>query len=188
MKIHARGPTTQKEVYAMKIRRYFRFGLLAASIGIVGLVVILYGQGPGQGKPSSGSRSAVPSRMQTMGPVLQGVVSTEMLGAVALKMEASRLWVKKTKIFGFDNGLIKKVVVNDFRLSVSKEGRALLSVSKKRVEMSPDLKTITIEHPTVHRPMDMVQPESIRIDKKDRAIYFKMRGDNAEIKWALDGV
>ena len=111
--------------------------------------------------------------MIAMGPVGTGIVSSKQIGNVLVKMTASRMWFKKSKTFGFDNALLKKMAASDFRLTVSKAGRVILSVSKDLVEMPLDRSVITIRDPKILYPRDIGQPDILRFDKSNLRVSFR---------------
>ena len=157
--------------------------ILVISLLAVITVIIVYWRGNGETPMAESSQSTAPSRMLKMGPVVSGAISNETIGDVTIKMEASRLWIKKSKTFGFDNALFKKIAASDFCLTVSKSGKKLLSASKEQIEMPLDQSIIKINNPEILFPADMRQPDSIRLDKKMMFIFIKI-GKYEEI-WDL---
>lgn len=121
--------------------------------------------------------------MIAMGPVGTDIVSNEQIGDIRIEITASRLWIKKSKLFGFDNALLKKMAASDFRLTISKAGKVILSVGKDRVEMPINLDIITIHDPKVLIPADMQQPDHIRFDKPNMRVCFKQ--GSSEETWEL---
>ena len=127
--------------------------------------------------------SSAPSRMLQMGPVLGGLSSTDTIGEVVIKMEASRMWYKKSKTFGFDNALFKKLVASNFRLTILKGEKRLISLSKNQVELSSDRNTIDIKTPTIIFPTDMGHPDLIQFNKKE--LKLKIKTGTSEKTWDL---
>ena len=93
------------------------------------------------------------------------------------------MWFKKSKTFGFDNALLKKMAASDFRLTVSKAGRVILSVSKDLVEMPLDRSVITIRDPKILYPRDIGQPDILRFDKSNLRVSFRQGA--SENTWEL---
>ena len=133
---------------------------------------------------SENSQPTAPSRMLKNGPVGDGIVSTKVVGDVTVKMEASRMWFKKSKLFGFDNALDKKIAASNFHLTISKGGRKLIALSKAQVEMSPDQRFIEISHPRITFPDNLKQPDSIRLDNQKMTV--SIRNGESETVWDLE--
>jgi hypothetical protein len=129
---------------------------------------------------------SAPSRMLKMGPVMDGLVTSKTVGNVTVKMEATRVWFKKTKTFGFSNALFKKIVAKDFRLTIIKDGKKHIVISKNQLEMPPDQNVIEIKNPRLLFPTDMKQPDSIRFDSGEMALYF--RTGNDEEVWIFENM
>ena len=166
-----------------KLIRYSALaGILAA---LVTIAVALWHQGAGHAAPSypKDPHPQAPSKMIAMGPVGTHIVSSEQVGNVLIKITASRLWIKKTKTFGFDNALLKQMAASDFCLTISKAGKVILSVGKDIVEMPVNLSVITIRDPKVLIPADIEQPDSMRFDKPNMRVSFR-QGTSEEI-WQL---
>ena len=79
-----------------------------------------------------------PARQLETGPVATGIRQTEIFDDVIIETRASRIWVKKTKTFGFENNLLKKMAALDFTLSITREDRQIISIAKKELEMPCD--------------------------------------------------
>jgi hypothetical protein len=121
--------------------------------------------------------------MIEMGPVGTDIVSSEQIGNIRIEITASRLWIKKSKMFGFDSALLKKMAASDFRLTISKAGKVILSVSKDLVEMPAGLSSIVIHDPKILIPADMEPSDYIRFDKPDMRVVF--RQGSSEETWEL---
>ncbi len=119
-----------------------------------------------QGQPA-------PLRMTALGPVGTGIDSTEYLGDIQIHMTADRLWFKKTKTFGFDNGLMKKLAARNFQLSIYRAGRKLISLRKQDLEMSLDQDKITISRPEVVFPPDFGRTDAIQLEKKNKLLHIR---------------
>lgn len=158
------------------------FGILAA-LATIAAAYWHQGTGDGAAPPSRSPHPQAPSKMIAMGPVGTQIVSSEQIGNVLIKITASRLWIKKSKTFGFDNALLKKMAASDFCLTISKAGKVILSASKDLVEMPANLSIITIRDPKVLYPVNIDQPDSIRFDKPNMTVSFK-RGASEET-WEL---
>jgi hypothetical protein len=126
-----------------------------------------------------------PEKMIAMGPVGTDITSSEIVGRATVRMTASRLWVKKSKLFGFDNALFKKLAARDFCLTVSKAGRKILSVRKDQMEMPMDRRVIVIHDPEILFPNDLGHPDRITLDKPNKVLVFH-RGAS-EKTWNLAG-
>lgn len=121
--------------------------------------------------------------MIAMGPVGTHIVSSEQIGDVLIKITASRLWIKKSKTFGFDNALLKKMAARNFCMTISKAGKVILRVGKDLVEMPANLSVISIRDPKILFPADIEQPDSIRFDKPSLRVSFR-KGASEDI-WEL---
>lgn len=165
------------------MKKLIRSLLLAGIIVGVLTLIVAFWRGNGETPVTESSSLGAPSRMLKMGPVVGGVVSTKTVGDVVIKMEASRLWFKKSKTFGFDNALFKKIAASDFRLTISKDGEKLLALNKEQVEMSADQNIIEINHPKITFPADMEQPDSIRLDNRKMSLHI--RTGKSEKIWDL---
>ena len=133
--------------------------------------------------PTKNHPPQAPAKMIAMGPVGTNITSVEQIGDVSIKMTATRFWFKKSKIMGFDSGLLKKLAAKDYCLTISKAGKVILSAAKERVEMPMDRGVITIHHPDILLPKNMEKPDSIRFDKSKMEIV--LRKDGSEKIWDL---
>jgi hypothetical protein len=124
-----------------------------------------------------------PAKMIDMGPVATDINSTEQIGDISIKMTASRFWIKKTKTFGFDNGLFKKLAAKNFCLTISKAGKEILCASKDMVELPIDRGVIIIDRPKIISPQNMEQPDSIRFDRSKMLLL--VRKGTTEKTWDL---
>ncbi|OEU79160.1 MAG: hypothetical protein BA873_11105 [Desulfobulbaceae bacterium C00003063] len=120
-----------------------------------------------------------PSRWIEAGPYGQGVRSTEKIGDYTINMKAEKLYFKKTKTFGFDNALFKKLVARELNITIFRDDKRVLALYKDRQAMSPDMKSLLIEDPTVLHPKTIKQLDKISIDKNRRLItlYHSDRTD-----------
>lgn len=168
------------------MKRLIRSLMIGGIIITLLIAVTAYRHGVKQTSMPEGGITTAPSRMLMMGPIIGGVVSTETVGEVTVMMEASRLRVKKTRTFGFDNALFRKFVADDFLLTVSRGGERLLTFSKGQAEISADRKIIDIDTPRVTFPPNMTQPDSIRLDKIKMLLYI--RTDGTEEIWDLEKI
>lgn len=168
------------------MKRLIQALMIGGIILVLLIAVAAYCYGVKQTSIPEGGVTTAPSRMLMMGPVIGGVVSIDAVGEVTVMMEASRLRVKKTRTFGFDNALFRKFVADDFLLTVSKDGERLLALSKGQAEISADRKIIDIDTPRVSFPPDMTQPDSIRLDKTKMTLYI--RTDGTEEIWDLEKI
>lgn len=123
--------------------------------------------------------------MIEMGPVGTNITLSEQVGNVIIKMTASRLWFKKTKTFGFDNALLKKLAASDFYLTISRAGKEIVSVGKDMVEMPVSRNVITIHKPSILFPTEMAQPDSITFDRPKMQLSFRQGA--SEETWDLAG-
>ena len=165
------------------MKKLIRSLSLAGIIIVVLFVMAVFLRGDRDILVAEGSFTTAPSRMLRMGPVVGGAVSSETIGNVVIKMEASRIWFKKSKIFGFDSALFKKLAASDFRLTISSGGEKLLALSKDQVEMSADQKIIEINNPQITFPPDLGRPDSVRLDKQNMSFSIR-KGESEEI-WDL---
>lgn len=128
-------------------------------------------------------RPMAPARLLEMGPVGTDVAYTEQVGDLTITMEAARFWVKKSKTFGFDNSLRKRLAARNFELTVSRAGEKLLHLRRPQLEMPLDRGLLIIKHPEVLFPADFGSPDSITFDRKNMLI--RIRRDAAEEVWDL---
>jgi len=155
-------------------------------VGIIllGLIIIFFVWRASENKTIVDSSSMPPpSKMAKLGPVTGAMISSKTIGDVTIKMEASRTSFKKSKTFGFDNGLFKKLVASDFCLTISKGGRKLLVLNKNQVEMPMDQNVIEINNPQIIFPAEMKEPDSIKLDSQKLSVRIK-NGKTEEI-WDL---
>jgi hypothetical protein len=119
------------------------------------------------------------TRMTAIGPVGKGVTYTEQIGRHGFTLQAERINLKTTKILGFDNNLVKKMVATGVMITITQGDQKRLTVHKDRIEMSPNMKTITIDHPTILFPSTLAAPDKLRIDKSGQTItlYYKNKQD-----------
>lgn len=162
---------------------------LVCSAMAIGVIVVIAATWQGNSLSpvvTENTTPSIPSRMLKLGPVVDGMVSTKTTGNMTIKMEAARVWLKKTKLFGFDNGLFKKMVAKDFCLTIFKDGEKLLSIGKDRLEMPPDQGLIDIKNPRILFPADMQQPDSIQFDNREMVLY--LRTGDEETVWDLENM
>ena len=147
------------------------------------IIIALIWRGRDQTTADKKNHSSAPARMLQMGPVVGGFSSTDTIGEVVIKMKASRMWYKKSKILGFDSAMFKKLVASNFRLTILKGEKKLISLSKNQVEMSSDQNTIDIKKPTIIFPADMGHPDLIQFNKKE--LKLKIKTGTSEKIWDL---
>lgn len=128
---------------------------------------------------------AAPARLLEMGPVGTDVAYTEQLGDLTITMEAARFWVKKSKTFGFDNALMKRLAAKDFKLTISRAGANILALRKPQMEMPLDRGLLVIDHPEVLFPVNFGSPDAITFDRKNKLIRIR-RAAQEEV-WNLAG-
>ena len=116
-----------------------------------------------------------PSRLVATGPYGTNVRSTELIGDCTINIKAKRLYFKKTKIFGFDNALLKKLVAEELNITILKDSKKILALYKARQNMSPDMKCLEIKDPMILYPDIFKQPDKVRIDKNKKLITFYYR-------------
>jgi hypothetical protein len=166
-----------------KMIRYFSLGGIVAAL--MAIAAAFWHQGTGQAaRPNhENHHPQAPAKMIEMGPVGTDIVSSEQIGNVLVRMTARRMWFKKSKTFGFDNALLKKMAASDFRLTVSKAGKVILSLSKDLVEMPLDRSVITIHEPEILFPRNIGQPDILRFDKSSLRVSFRQGA--SENTWEL---
>jgi len=167
------------------MKKFVRPLLIISPILIILWVVVLYWQDKNQAHISPGSQESAPEKMLKMGPVVEGATWTETIGDVTFQMKASRLWVKKSKTFGFDNALFRKMAADHFFLAVSKKGEKILAVSKAYLEMPLSQKRIKITNPKVLFPANMNKIDSIIFDRQSLSVHVRRYGRPEEI-WNLE--
>jgi len=124
-----------------------------------------------------------PPRMTAIGPVGRDIVYTEMNGPYIYTMQTARQNFKRARVLGFESNLVKKMVVKDLVLTISKEDKTILAIKKDSAEFRPDMQVITINNPHITIPANLAQPDKIRIDKIQRIITF-FYGNNRKV-WKL---
>ena len=131
-------------------------------------------------------RPIAPARLLDMGPVGTDVSYTEELGDLTITMEAARFWVKKTKTFGFDNALMRRLAAKDFKLTISRADTKLLELRNPQLEMPLDRGLLVIDHPEILFPADFGSPDSITFDRKNKLIRIR-RAAKEEVWNLADG-
>lgn len=124
-----------------------------------------------------------PSRLVQTGPYGTNVRSSEQIGRYTINMKTKRLYFKKTKIFGFDNALLKKLVAEELNITILKDSKKILSLYKARQDMPPDMQCLQIKNPKLLYPETTRQLDKVKIDKKEKKITLYY-GDKVDI-WNL---
>jgi len=150
----------------MKIYRVLNIFLLIITI----TVVILYFTQKNSKKQKS-STIHIP-RITQIGPYGKDIEITEKIDDLIVKFKAKRLFFKKSSIFIFKSTLYKKLVAQDIKLIVQKNGKKLLVLKKKQQVLNPDLNRICINYPQIIYPSNFAPPEKVIIDRNRSKILF----------------
>ena len=126
-------------------------------------------KGISQGDPH---RFKVPGRLVDAGPYGTNVISSEKIGECRFDLKAEKLYVKKTRILGFDNALFKKLVARELDITIFRADRKLLALHKSYQEMPLDMRCVKIDRPDILFPESFRQPDRVKIDKERRLITF----------------
>jgi len=165
------------------MKKFFKPLVLICIAFILTIIIAALWRGRDETTADKKTHSSAPSRLLQMGPVVGGFSSTDTIGELVVKMEASRMWYKKSKILGFDSAIFKKLVASNFSLTILKGEKKLISLSKNKVELSSDLKTISIKKPTITYPTDMGHPDLIQFNKDE--LKLKIKTGTSEKTWDL---
>ncbi len=162
-----------------KIINYFLILVIVVSV----VLLVYYSFLCADKEKSSDLQFKAPSRLVQTGPYGTNVRSSEQIGSYTINMKTKRLYFKKTKIFGFDNALFKKMVAEELNITILKDSRKILVLYKARQDMPLDMKCLQIKNPTVLYPETTKQPDKVRIDKKGKKITLYY-GDKTDV-WNL---
>ena len=114
-----------------------------------------------------------PPRITELGFSTTGINSTDIQGDLEISVAADRLSFAKTKTFGFDNALMKKIAATNFQLRIRKAGRQIFYARKDRLTLPLNLETIVIFNPQEVFPSDLGHPDEIRLDKKNKRLHIR---------------
>lgn len=113
------------------------------------------------------------------GPYGKHVTFTVNEGHCRYTMEADKLYLKKTKFGAFNNALFKKIVAENFTLTVYINNDLRLKATKDKAEFSMGMKTIAIKDPVVVFPENMKPLARLNIDKdKGEIVLSGLSGKN----------
>ncbi len=158
--------------------KYIILGLLLVGI----LCAVLYSLSS-RDTESDAKFSKAPSRLTILGPYAKNINLTENIGAYSLNISAETLFMKKGKIMGFSTALHKKLVTNNFRLSLYKNGTKTLELFKDHVILDAFMRTIEVDSPKILYPPDMNQPKKVSLDKRN--LLFKIHYKDKTDVWNL---
>jgi len=106
-----------------KILRYvLLLVMLICIIGITFKAFIGYRADKRQ-KENRSSQIKAPSRIAQAGPYGTNIRSSYQVDGISFNLSASKLCIKKTKLFGFSNALLKKMVARDLKVTIAKGGK-----------------------------------------------------------------
>lgn len=125
-----------------------------------------------------------PFHLLQNGPYGRNVAIAMDEGNCRYKIEAEKLYLKKTKFGVFNNALLKKIVAENLTLTVFNKDQLCLKVTKDRSEFSVGMKKISITGPHVNYPEKMKNVRKLEIDKDNGTITFFSLKDKKEI-WDL---
>ena len=110
-----------------------------------------------------------------IGPYGKNIEITEKIDDLIVKFKAKRLFFKKSSIFIFKSTLYKKLVAQDIKIIVQKNGKKLLVLKKKQQALNPDLNRICINYPQIIYPPNISPPEKVIIDRNRSKILFNYK-------------
>jgi hypothetical protein len=159
------------------------------TIGIILLGILCVGCalffGLKHGEKKTNINSDLP-RMIAIGPISKGVTYTEQIGRHGFTMHAERISFAKTKTLGFENNLMKKLVATGVTITLTRGAHKRLEFSKDYIEMAPNMKTITIDHPTILSPANLRTIEKINIDKAGQTLTLFYGKEKKKEVWRLN--
>ncbi len=126
----------------------------------------------------------IPGRLTEAGPYGAGISTTHHINGFKFKIKSGKLYFKKKKTFGFSNALLKKLVAQDLEVSIHEANTKILKISKNYQELSPDMKILKIDNPTLLFPRDFKSPEKITINMKTQNIILFYKGK--QVHWDLN--
>jgi hypothetical protein len=139
--------------------------------------ILLLSYSPENHETEKSIEAVAPQRLTEIGPYGRNICLTEQIGECTLSVRAQRLYSKKTKLFGFNCALKKKLVAKGLNIIVYKNKDKVFDVYKDKINLPMNMKTIEIHNPTVLYPKSMESISRINIEKKKlrATIFYKDR-------------
>ncbi len=152
------------------------YSVIILSIGLFGYYTLTR---HGQNEPAGfdGFSDKSPLSLLRNGPYGKHVTFTVNEGRCRYTLEADKLYLKKTKFGSFNNALFKKIVAENFTISVYINNSLRLKATKAKAEFSMGMKKISIKDPVVVFPENMKPLARLDIDKdKGEIVLGSPRG------------